>query len=755
MLAIFLKQFQCKYIKIEKFSLKTIEDANKYFSSFTPIDPHCIHSDIGCSIIGGKDHCYFYVPEQQPSNDKNKAYYGIIDPMEGEPLQMSLQEFANFQGKYEIDQVSSLIDTESIKQVIFICIDISSSMINYDCEIPSGLSIAMQYLYIFGNKMYSYRIPCLLGLILFNDKAKICYPLGPPSPDFGKKDLDFIQGFGSACIWNALSDACNNMLEYTKFSNGQAKFPNSKNRIIVISNGKDHSFSGITFMEVTKKLIDNKIIVDTVFTDGSKSNNELMLLNHLTGGLALYPSKLEEGMQFFEEEAFLDINQRELSREPIIPGSPLTSPLRIKSSQITTDFIKDAIGNVKYDTKIERKTKAFAKNKMLTTPKSICYINKSNKIIEPRKRRILRELHLAALTMDANSDEYDPNIVIYPFKDYLDIWDLFIKIPDDTYLNKWFSLCVTFPAEYPVKPPEIRFVSVPYHLNISRDGRICIKTLENDYLATFHVIDIIKEIISLFLSPNQTTPIDIEMLFTYTNRNDEYKLKAKESSILVGKDNIQEFTKESIIYDEKPDFQLIYDSDTDVPEYMKSCILKKVIKEEPKEIVIMTKTNKQKTDISTEKHQNKTIEEQQNENDVIFPKKIKLNFQIEDEQKIKQKCNEFLINIKDFTIKNNLEKTDFAETNLVEHTKTSKKYVAKTMFKFDNDFDFNEYIFNLYRFEHPTIIKFIGFSKTDFNNRKNPTIFMEHSVNGSLGLSTIPLNYFSRFIRPKCSHIWS
>ena len=42
-----------------------------------------------------------------------------------------------------------------------------------------------------------------------------------------------------------------------------------------------------------------------------------------------------------------------------------------------------------------------------------------------------------------------------------------------------FQLTLTFTAEYPTKPPEVKFVTQIFHPNVYNDGRICLDILQD------------------------------------------------------------------------------------------------------------------------------------------------------------------------------------------------------------------------------------------------------------------------------------
>jgi ubiquitin-conjugating enzyme E2 G1 len=59
-------------------------------------------------------------------------------------------------------------------------------------------------------------------------------------------------------------------------------------------------------------------------------------------------------------------------------------------------------------------------------------------------------------------------------------WEVMLMIPDDSpyYGGGNFRALLKFPAEYPLMPPEMRFVgAIPWHPNVYQDGRVCVSIL--------------------------------------------------------------------------------------------------------------------------------------------------------------------------------------------------------------------------------------------------------------------------------------
>lgn len=144
---------------------------------------------------------------------------------------------------------------------------------------------------------------------------------------------------------------------------------------------------------------------------------------------------------------------------------------------------------------IDRKILYGNSNAQLATP--LHSVSKNSNLVIPiqRTRRILKELYHACQVIDPNNINFDPDIMVYHFHENLDLWKVFIKGPEGTpYENKWWYLLVYFPITYPYEPPTLRFISIPYHLNVSADGMICLNILDKGYMKSKHVIEIIQEL---------------------------------------------------------------------------------------------------------------------------------------------------------------------------------------------------------------------------------------------------------------------
>eukprot|EP00823_Brevimastigomonas_motovehiculus_P004398 TRINITY_DN289_c0_g1_i1.p1 TRINITY_DN289_c0_g1~~TRINITY_DN289_c0_g1_i1.p1 ORF type:complete len:198 (+),score=49.38 TRINITY_DN289_c0_g1_i1:107-700(+) len=107
----------------------------------------------------------------------------------------------------------------------------------------------------------------------------------------------------------------------------------------------------------------------------------------------------------------------------------------------------------------------------------------------------------------------------FPAKDNLYIWEVKISGPKDSpFEGGAFKLEMKFPFNYPMKPPEIRFLTRIYHPNVSMklNGQICEEIISKDWSPTLHVTDVLQRIYSMLSHPNTDSPLEVDIgeLFT-------------------------------------------------------------------------------------------------------------------------------------------------------------------------------------------------------------------------------------------------
>ncbi|XP_074640547.1 putative ubiquitin-conjugating enzyme E2 7 isoform X1 [Tubulanus polymorphus] len=103
-------------------------------------------------------------------------------------------------------------------------------------------------------------------------------------------------------------------------------------------------------------------------------------------------------------------------------------------------------------------------------------------------------------------------------------WEVCVVGPPETcYEGGLFKAHLTFPQEYPYKPPKMTFVSKIWHPNVHSDGTVCISILhepgEDKYgyeraserwLPVHTVESILLSVISMLSDPNTESPANID-----------------------------------------------------------------------------------------------------------------------------------------------------------------------------------------------------------------------------------------------------
>jgi hypothetical protein len=83
-------------------------------------------------------------------------------------------------------------------------------------------------------------------------------------------------------------------------------------------------------------------------------------------------------------------------------------------------------------------------------------------------------------------------------------------------------LFVTCLDLYPWRPLFFCSIPVPYHINVSQEGRICLDYLETRYQPTYLVVELIQFVKQLFYVPDKATPVSLEKLELWKTNQDEY-----------------------------------------------------------------------------------------------------------------------------------------------------------------------------------------------------------------------------------------
>jgi ubiquitin-conjugating enzyme E2 D/E len=107
-------------------------------------------------------------------------------------------------------------------------------------------------------------------------------------------------------------------------------------------------------------------------------------------------------------------------------------------------------------------------------------------------------------------------------------WDATIIGPEKTpYEGGVFKLAITFPNDYPFKPPKIKFITRIYHPNINKYGSICLDILKNNWSPALTICKTLLSISSLLSDPNPNDPLDPTAADLYIKDKEQYFATAR------------------------------------------------------------------------------------------------------------------------------------------------------------------------------------------------------------------------------------
>lgn len=114
-------------------------------------------------------------------------------------------------------------------------------------------------------------------------------------------------------------------------------------------------------------------------------------------------------------------------------------------------------------------------------------------------------------------------------KKNINLWDCVLVGPEDTpYSGGIFQMFIKFPADYPFKPPKIRFKTKIYHCNISKEGNICLDILKKKWKPSITISGVLRGIQTLLRHPNCDDPLNLKAGNMFKRNEKKYKEIARE-----------------------------------------------------------------------------------------------------------------------------------------------------------------------------------------------------------------------------------
>merc|ERR1711988_1752952 len=104
--------------------------------------------------------------------------------------------------------------------------------------------------------------------------------------------------------------------------------------------------------------------------------------------------------------------------------------------------------------------------------------------------------------------EPPPGVSATPYEDNLRYFNVIVAGPEGSpFEGGVFKLELFLPAEYPMVPPKVRFLTKIYHPNIDKLGRICLDILKDKWSPALQIRTVLLSIQALLSAPNPDDPL--------------------------------------------------------------------------------------------------------------------------------------------------------------------------------------------------------------------------------------------------------
>ncbi|PWA51754.1 Ubiquitin-conjugating enzyme, active site-containing protein [Artemisia annua] len=122
----------------------------------------------------------------------------------------------------------------------------------------------------------------------------------------------------------------------------------------------------------------------------------------------------------------------------------------------------------------------------------------------------------------------DSGISAFPEEDNIFCWKGTISGSKDTvFEGTEYKLSLSFPNDYPFKPPKVKFETGCFHPNVDVFGTICLDILQDKWSSAYDVRTILISIQSLLGEPNTSSPLNNQAAALWSNQEEYRKMVQK------------------------------------------------------------------------------------------------------------------------------------------------------------------------------------------------------------------------------------
>lgn len=415
--------------------------------------------------------------------------HNVYEVLAGEEKAVNLDLMVGAGKTENLEEVVDMGDVKPIitrtpKEAIVILFDISGSMGSRFFNEPDLIRIGAvkSFFEAFAYRTMAYSFEHVVQLMFFDNKTEVKCTFTEAIQDFNRF-IASAKPRGSTLLFDCVFKAVQDLLTFRK------QYPDCLLRIMALTDGEDTG-SRTPVPVLADMMIQHDIVIDS-FAVGANCEG-LKKLTFACGGKCYLMRNMQESLKLFEQETVLSLRSRRM--EPVDKSANVDTLLE-KAATVPFD-LADGVHEFKMPDMKSKILTGADLQKQLNSPEEVKRISQNSSLT-----RIVKEIQ----KYEANPHPY---VSIYPCAN-ISLWKILLLGPKGTpYENGLFQLYASFPAEYPFKAPEIRFITPIYHCNVNKQGRICHSVFDRNYTPALTFRQIIDCVYGLILTPEPEDPLD-------------------------------------------------------------------------------------------------------------------------------------------------------------------------------------------------------------------------------------------------------
>jgi len=146
------------------------------------------------------------------------------------------------------------------------------------------------------------------------------------------------------------------------------------------------------------------------------------------------------------------------------------------------------------------------------------------------KTSSLRRINIEIKKLEEKNSEYEKMFKISIVDDNIYHLNASIYGPDDSlYEGYIFKLDIRLSDNYPFSAPQVKFLTPIQHVNINKNGDICLDILGKEWSSSQNINSILLSIILLLSQPNPLDPLNSDLASLYRIDKNKYIDTVKEA----------------------------------------------------------------------------------------------------------------------------------------------------------------------------------------------------------------------------------